>query len=51
MDCIDVYYSPKQVSFPDSESPSPRKPVLVVADWIEQGLPIRMVESLPVSRE
>jgi acetoin utilization deacetylase AcuC-like enzyme len=51
MDCIDVYYSPKQVSFPDSSSPSPRKPVLVVADWIEQGLPIRIVEPLPASHE
>lgn len=51
MDCIDVYYSPKQVSCPDSSSPSPRKPALVVADWIEQGLPIRIVEPLPTSRE
>ena len=33
MDFIDVYYSPKQVSCPDSSSPSPRKPALVMADW------------------
>jgi acetoin utilization deacetylase AcuC-like enzyme len=51
MDCIDVYYSPKQVSFPDSSSPSPRKPALVVADWIEQCLPIHIVEPLPTSRD
>lgn len=51
MDCIDVYYSPRQVSCPDSSSPSPRKPALVVADWIEQGLPIHIVEPLPTSRE
>lgn len=51
MDCIDVYYSPKQVSCPDSSSPSPRKPALVVADWSEQGLPIRILEPLLTSRE
>lgn len=51
MDFIDVYYSPRQVSCPQSTSPSPRKPALVVADWIEQGLPIRIVEPLPASRE
>ncbi|NMM12923.1 MAG: histone deacetylase [Rhodoferax sp.] len=51
MDCIDVYYSPKQVSCPDSSSPSPRKPALVVANWIEQGLPIHIVEPLPTSRD
>ena len=51
MDCIDVYYSPKQVSCPDSSSPSPRKPAVVVADWIEQGLPIHIVVPLPTSRE
>lgn len=51
MDCIDVYYSTRQVSSPDSSSPSPRKPALVVADWVEQGLPIRLVEPVPTSRE
>jgi len=50
MDCIDVYYSPKQVSCPDSASPSPRKPAWVVADWIAQDFPIRIVEPLPASR-
>ena len=47
---IDVYYSPKQVSCPESSSPSPCKPVWVVADWMEQGLPIRIVEPNPASR-
>ena len=51
VECIDVYYSPKQLSNPDSASPSPRKPAFVVADWIEQGLPIRVIEPEPVSRE
>jgi acetoin utilization deacetylase AcuC-like enzyme len=51
IDRIDVYYSPRQISNPDSTSPSPRKPALVVADWINQGLPIRVVEPMPVSRE
>ena len=51
MDFIDVYYSPKQVSCPDSASPSPCKPAWVVADWIAQDLPIGIVEPIPVSRE
>ncbi len=51
MDFIEVYYSPKQVSCPDSSSPSPRKPAWVVADWIAQKLPIGMVEPIPASRE
>ena len=51
VECIDVYYSPKQLSNPDSASPSPRKPAFVVADWIEQGLPIRVIEPEPASRE
>ncbi len=51
MECIDVYYFPKQLSNPDSASPSPRKPAFVVADWIEQGFPIRVIEPLPASRE
>lgn len=44
MDSIDVYYSPKQVSCPESSSPGPRKPILVVNDWIEQGLTGVLVE-------
>lgn len=37
MKFIGVYFSPKQISNPETSSPSPRKPVLVVADWAEQG--------------
>ena len=50
MDFIEVYYSPRQVSCPDSASPSPRKPAWVVADWIAQDFPIGIVEPLPASR-
>ena len=51
MDFIDVYYSPRQVSSPDSSSPSPRKPAWVVADWIAQDFPIGIVEPRPASPE
>ena len=51
MNFIEVYYSPKQVSSPDSSSPSPRKPAWVVADWITQNFPIGIVEPIPASRE
>ena len=47
---MDVYYSPRQVSCPETSSPSPRKPALVVADWLAQGLPIRLLEPVPVTR-
>lgn len=51
MKAIDVFYSPNQISNPATSSPSPRKPELVVADWIERDLPIRIVEPVPVTRE
>ena len=51
MDFIEVYYSPQQVSCPDTSSPSPRKPAWVVADWIAQDLPIGIVEPIPASVE
>ena len=51
MDFIDVYYSPRQVSCPDTASPSPRKPAWVVADWIAKDLPIGIVEPIPASRD
>ena len=51
MDFIEVYYSPKQVSCPDSASPSPRKPAWVVEDWIAQDFPIGIFEPIPASRE
>ena len=51
MKSIEVYYSPRQVSNPDSSSPSPRKPALVVKDWIARDLPICIMEPVPVTRE
>ncbi|MFZ1318515.1 MAG: hypothetical protein WAQ56_04275 [Candidatus Nitrotoga sp.] len=51
MEFIDVYFSPKQISNPVTFSPSPRKPALVVADWIEKSLPIRIIDPVPVTRE
>ncbi|WP_051675710.1 arginase family protein [Polaromonas glacialis] len=51
MDFIEVYYSPQQVSCPESSSPSPRKPAWVVADWMAQGLPVRIVEPVPTRCE
>lgn len=51
MESIDVYYSPKQVSYPDTDSPSPGKPVDVVANWITHRMPIRLIEPTPVTRE
>lgn len=51
MEHIDVYYSPKLISRPDTFSPSPAKPALVVADWREHGFAIRLIEPIPVTRE
>lgn len=51
MKFIDVYYSTRQVSSPESASPSPRKPELVVADWSLHKLSIRIVDPVPASRE
>ncbi len=39
MDAIKVYCPPKQVFLPDISSTCPRKPALVVVDWVAQGLP------------
>ena len=50
MDFIEIYYSPEQISCPDSTSPSPRKPAWVVTDWIAQAFPIKIVKPLPASR-
>lgn len=50
MKFIDVAFSPKQVSCPDTESPSPRKPGWVVQDWEAHNLPIRIVEPAPTTR-
>ena len=49
MKLIEVHYTPKQVSCPDSSSPSPPKQGLVVDDWVAQGLPISVVTPVPAS--
>ena len=51
MKFIDVYFSTKQLSNPTTSSPSPRKPANVVADWIDQAFPIRIVDPVPTTRE
>ena len=51
MNSIEVHYSPKQVSCPESDSITPRKPAWVVEDWLSQNLPVTVVEPLPVTRE
>ncbi|MES2977999.1 MAG: histone deacetylase [Pseudomonadota bacterium] len=51
MKFIDTYYTPSQVSNPESSSPSPLKPALVVADWLEHALPIWLIEPVPVTRD
>lgn len=48
MKYIPVYYTPKQISCPSTESPSPRKPAWVVADWQIRKLPIEIHEPLPL---
>lgn len=51
MEFIDVAYSARQISCPNTSSPSPRKPSWVVSDWEELQLPIRIVEPTPTTRE
>lgn len=51
MEHIEVYYTPRQISCPSTESPSPRKPAWVIADWQARGLPIRICDPQPLSRE
>lgn len=51
MEFIDVYFSAKQISNPVTFSPSPYKPALVVADWVEKNLAIRIIDPVPVTRE
>lgn len=51
MDWIDVYYSPKQVSFPDHSSPRPRKPEWVVKEWLYRKLPVQVIEPVAATRD
>lgn len=46
-----VYYSPEMVAVFPIDSPSPRKPALVVADWAAQRLGIEVVPPTPVDRD
>lgn len=51
MKFIDVAFTPKQISCPNTESPSPCKPGWVVQDWQAHNLPIRIVDPLAVTRD
>ena len=51
MKFIDVYYTPKQVSCPDTSSPSPRKPEWVVQEWLYRKLPVRVIEPIEATRD
>lgn len=51
MEFIDVAFTPKQISIPKTESPSPLKPGWVVQDWQAHNLPLRIVEPVAVTRE
>lgn len=45
-----MYYSPEMVAIFPIDSPSPRKPALVVADWAAHHLDIEVVPPDPVDR-
>jgi acetoin utilization deacetylase AcuC-like enzyme len=51
MNCIDVFYSHRQVSCPESSSPSPRKPEWVMKEWLDQNLPVRVLEPVAATRD
>jgi acetoin utilization deacetylase AcuC-like enzyme len=51
MNHIDVYYTPRQVSCPQSSSPSPRKPREVVAQWLDLNLPVQILSPLAATRD
>lgn len=46
-----VFYREEVNAVFDSDSPSPRKPGLVVRDWLDRGLAVRVVSPEPVTRE
>jgi acetoin utilization deacetylase AcuC-like enzyme len=46
-----VFFSDKLVAAFATDSPSPRKPRLVVQDWIARGLPVEIVAPDPVTEE
>ena len=51
MQFIDVYYSPRQLSCPETSSPSPRKPEWVVKEWLDRKLPVRVIEPVVATRD
>lgn len=46
---ISIHYTPRMVASADSYSPSAGMPVLVMDSWADLGLPLNIVEPLPVS--
>jgi hypothetical protein len=48
---LPVFYTPRMVADSASFSPSAAKPAQVVAAWQERGLPIEIVEPVPVTVE
>jgi acetoin utilization deacetylase AcuC-like enzyme len=48
---LPVYYTPRMVADSASFSPSAAKPAQVVAAWQERGLPIEIIEPVPVTVE
>jgi len=46
-----VFYREEMVAVFKTDSPSPRKPTLVVQDWQAAGLPFESVSFAPVSQE
>ena len=48
---IPVFYTPKMVAIFENYSPSPAKPIKVVESWGKLGIPIEIIEPVPVTRE
>ncbi len=48
---LSVFFSDQVVAEFSIDSPSPRKPGLVVRDWIAHGLPVKIVTPDPVTEE
>jgi len=46
---LEVFYDPRMSADSGGYSPSAAKPDLVVADWVDRGLPIDLVPFVPVS--
>ena len=46
---LSIHYTPKMVANANSYSPSAGKPAQVMDSWVNLGLPLAIVEPLPVS--